>query len=234
MGGPVASPHFPQPATSSALPSVRGGILLRTLQRVADGKVISGPSLVVDEILRLSRAKNIAELVREKLLLDTSAFPSLSSSSSSRSASLAFKAIAVPASSKPEIYNSPRIGLDLSHPGTTPLATHPRVVYLSRPYRYFTHPTLLTANGRVQTFVGLHRALVKSGKFAADDNAECAELVRLSGMKRPVVEKYLAEFRHGAEAGKLKSFVGAAGKGACASPVTYLRMAGTLSKIADE
>ncbi|KAF8641302.1 hypothetical protein AX16_010081 [Volvariella volvacea WC 439] len=56
---------------------------------------------------------------------------------------------------QPVIHRSPRIGLELSHPGTKPSPTHPRVVYVQRPYRYFIHPDLLTANGRAHTFLGV-------------------------------------------------------------------------------
>ncbi|KAG6885596.1 hypothetical protein C0992_005019, partial [Termitomyces sp. T32_za158] len=92
--------------------SARGGALLRSLRRVSDSKVISGPSLLVDEILRLSNAADIPELVEKKWKGDTSAF-------GSRPNSLFLRARASFSQPKAAVYRSPRIGLELSHPGTT-------------------------------------------------------------------------------------------------------------------
>ncbi|KAG6903603.1 hypothetical protein DXG01_016447, partial [Tephrocybe rancida] len=86
VGGPTkmtASPYSDRPQASSEAAnsdsdkeSTRGGALLRSLRRLSDNKVISGPSLLVDEILRLSSAADIPELVEQKWAKDTSAFGS--------------------------------------------------------------------------------------------------------------------------------------------------------------
>jgi hypothetical protein len=59
------------------------------------------------------------------------------------------------------VFRSPRIGLDLSNPETKANPTHPRIVFVGKLYQYFTHPELLIANARIQTFVGLYLALVE-------------------------------------------------------------------------
>jgi hypothetical protein len=43
--------------------------------------------------------------------------------------------------------------------------------------------------------------------------------------------KYLGDYKAGLQNGALHSFVGSAGKGASASPATYLKMMGTLERI---
>ena len=85
----VASKFFPSSSAPSATKSsegsdiVRGGALLRSVRRVSDQRVISGPSLLVDEVLRLSGAKEIAELVTVHWNSDISAFPPSSAPSPS-------------------------------------------------------------------------------------------------------------------------------------------------------
>lgn len=232
MGAPATqTSHF---FLKPGLVDVRGGILLRSVRRLSDSKVISGPSLLVDEILRLSGAPNIAELVTTIWGGDISAFPSSSKERSvSPIASLRLQRIHPPSEMKcTQIYRSPRIGLDLSHPDLTvdtPL-THPRCVYVSKLYRYFVHPHLLTANGRGQTFLGAYQACVDSRLFE-EDGSLCTELVKLTGLKAATVKKYLEEYRHGFKKGVLRSFMGAAGKGSSASPTTFLRMMGTLRRL---
>ncbi|KAG5642966.1 hypothetical protein DXG03_001814 [Asterophora parasitica] len=241
IGGPApptSSPYFSQGATtnSSDQPSaigIRGGALLRSLQRVSDSKqVISGPSLIVDEILRLSSAPSISSLVEQTWSNNISAF---ACSRNGTSLFLRPKATASSVSTPPTVYRSPRIGLDLSHPGTTASPTHPRVVFLARRYRYFTHPTFLTANGRTQTFLGVLRTCLDldldAGQALDDDDDQLrAAVKRIMGLGEPTVARYLGYFRGGRESGKLEAFVGAKGKGASQSPATYLAMMGTLDQ----
>lgn len=203
----------------------------------SEAKVVSGPSLLVDEILRLCEASSIKELVQTTWADDTSA---LSARSSTRAA-LYLKRRPQPAvgaslrsgapESNPVVYSSPRIGLDLSHPGTTPDREHPRVVFVAKPYRYFVRPELLIKNGRAQILLGVRAALLASGLINDDDSEEsCAEVVKVMGIKAPAVKKLLEEYEGGKKAGRLESFVGAKGKGVGASPGTYLRMMGLLSR----
>lgn len=239
----TTSPYFSPPtmkmtetattttASNVEPPSLRGGVLLRTIRRISDSKIISGPSLLVDQILLASQSPSISDLVSQKWAdgaghaCCTSAFPS-EHDLSMRTTLLFLQPRSSSSEESLTIYTSPRIGLDLSHPGTTPSLTHPRVAFLPRPYRYFVHPHLLTANGRTQTFLGILQACLLNSN--SDETWLRSELIRITGLKKASVEKYLGEYRKG---GKLGAFVGSAGKGASGSPATYLRMMGTLERM---
>ncbi|KAF7975603.1 hypothetical protein HWV62_9177 [Athelia sp. TMB] len=205
--------------------SLRGGFLLRTIRRISDEVVISGPSLLVDEVLRLTKSSNIATLVQTRLRGDTSALPA--SSSSSGSPSTSFHISPKPRAQNvkgPRIFSSSRIGLDLSNTS----GTEARVKFISKPYRFFTRPHLLTSNGKGHTFHGLYRETVEACESEED---RLAEVIRLSGMKKQTAEKYLADYKLGLEKGKLASFIGLAGKGAAGSPSSYLKMMGVLDRL---
>jgi len=128
------------------------------------------------------------------------------------------------------VFLSPRIGLDLSHPETKATPANGRVVFVGKLYRYFTHPELLVANGRIQTFVGLYLALVEGETYEPDSLKFRNELCKLMGMKDTTLAKYLSDYHLGFEKGKLENFVGPSGKGASASASAYLRMMGTLAR----
>jgi hypothetical protein len=132
------------------------------------------------------------------------------------------------------VFRSPRIGLDLSNPETKANPTHPRVVFVGKLYRYFTHPELLISNGRIQTFVGLYLALVEGKKYEPGSLKFRNELSKLTGIKDTTLAKYLSDYQLGFEKGKLANFVGALGKGASASASTYLSMMGTLAMVLHE
>jgi hypothetical protein len=211
---------------------IRGGILLRTLRNlsVARKPLVSGPSLIVDEILRLSGAPNIADLVAHKWGDDISALPKSSSSDLHPNRTrLYLQPVSVSGTEPPsKIFRSPRVGLDLSNPETTD--SHPRVVFVTKPYRYFMHPHLLTANGRMQTFLGIYQSFLEADKPKSDN--EMTKLVaNLTGMNEQTVANYLLHYRTGLMSGKLSTFVGSAGKGTSSSPSAYLRMAGTLARL---
>jgi hypothetical protein len=104
------------------------------------------------------------------------------------------------------------------------------VIYISKPYRYFVHPHLLTSNGRGHTFLGIYRTCLDSSQFDSDDEI-LKETISLSGLKEPTAVKYLADYNTGLQNGTLHAFIGSAGKGASASPAKYLKMMGTLARI---
>ena len=143
---------------------------------------------------------------------------------------------------KLRIFRSPRIGLDISHPtipspspspSSSSLAAalaHPRVTFIARPYRFFVSPYVLTANGRGQTFVGVHDALVARGHCKRDAEL-LGELVRLTGFKGPTTAKYLAELREGRAEGTLGEWTGPKGKAVTSSVTAWLRMIGTLRRL---
>ena len=250
---PVFSKHFvPVPPVSNP-PKLHhefrdqqplcGGILLRSLRELGpNGKVISGPSLLVDHIINVSGASSISDLVENKWAGDTCAFLS---GKDERSARLFLRPVHESSStssstrSASTIYFSPRIGLDLSHPGTTNpeiLPLHPRIQFLPKPYRFFTHPQELVANGRPQTFLGVLSLCISTNSDFTEALKKpllSQEIAALMGLKEPTCAKYLAEYVAGREGGVdlLKSFVGAKGKGASSSPSSYLKMMGALSNL---
>ncbi|KAK0230119.1 hypothetical protein IW262DRAFT_379628 [Armillaria fumosa] len=210
---PTKSPYFP---SSSSQPNdsekkAYGDVLLRTLRDLNSGKIISGPSLLVDHILLLSGAEKISDLVQDRWGNDINAFknPSVGESKTHM-----FLCPASTANPKLHIYKSPRIGLDLSHPGTTASLTHPRVEFISQPYRYFVNPEKLTANGRAQTLLGVlpHK--------------------QLSGLKDKTLNAYMAEYQTGLDGkAKLEEFVGARGKGISSSPTKYMKLMGCIEAL---
>ncbi|CDO77230.1 hypothetical protein BN946_scf184747.g43, partial [Trametes cinnabarina] len=252
--GVRASKYFPQPqgGTPEGLSSektsvLRGGILLRSIRRVSDGKVISGPSLLVDEILRASGASEILELIAVNWDGDITAFPPtpvptyrLSSMWLRRRDGLQTADTNVASQDrkpdKPRIFRSPRIGLDISHPSITPASagTHPRVTFVARPYRFFVSPHLLTANGRGQTFLGVYDALQAAG-YCESDGELVEELARLTGVKGPTAAKYLAALRVGLRANSagnaLGVWIGPNGKTVLSSVTAWLEMTGTLRRL---
>lgn len=233
IAGPVDSPNVDSESTTGTIPDIRGGILLRTIRRLSDNTVISGPSLLVDELLRLTKSSNIAELVQTKLGENTNALPATSSTpigSSTTSLRLNVKVHAENAT-RPRVHRSSRIGLDLSNPNAANSPTNPRVIFLSKPYRYFTRPHLLTSNGKGHTFHGLYKACAEAHE---DEDEILAEVVKLSGMKEQTATKYFEDYKQGVEKGNLKSFIGPAGKGAAGSPASYLKMMGTLDRLASD
>lgn len=234
------SPYFPSGSTATSgktitteAPLLRGGALLRSLQRVSDSKIISGPSVLVDQILLLSQASSISDLVDHRWARDTSAF--LTPNSQKTPASLYLRLLLpCDVSRKPPIYQSPRIGLELSHPGTTATPTHPRVRFLAKRYRFFVQPHLLTSNGRPQTFLGVLQACLDTGRYGEAPLGSAALLKALTdvmGLKSSTVAKYIADYQAGIDGGSLKSFVGPSGKGVSGSPSTYLKMMGTLASL---
>lgn len=221
-------------ASSSLQDDIRGGILLRTLSRTSpDPKIICGPSLIVDEILQASGAvPSISSLVETKWDSSTglNAFRPRESLSKMTHLTLLPREDEQPGSFHPTVYRSPRIGLDLSHPGTTPTRDHPRLQYLPKPYRFFTHPNQLD-KGRPQTFLGVLHSYPPPGPGPLTaDPAVRAQVLTTMAIKRGTFDKYFDDYATGVDKGAIRTYVGAAGKGAASSPATYLRMIGTLER----
>ena len=197
---PVLSKHFiPVPPISKPPESkdldLCGGILLRSLRQLGPngGKVISGPSPLVDRIISVSGASSIADLVENKWGGDTYAFID------GKGTRLFLRKItSSTGAASPKIYFSPRIGLDLSHPGTTNpsiLPLHPRIQFLPKRYRFFTHPKDLIANGRPQTFLGVLSSLCTNSDFteALKKPRLTQEIAALMALNESTWVKYLAE-----------------------------------------
>ncbi|KAI6103836.1 hypothetical protein EDD16DRAFT_1693901 [Pisolithus croceorrhizus] len=161
--------------------------LLRTLRRYPEQKIICGPSLLVDEILRASGASSISDLVTGVWNDDIG--PSR---------------LIPPSKTLQVVYNSPRIGLDLS----------------SRKRKFPSSIHASSSSGRLQTFCGLYTALRESNGYPHDSAKLKQELCRLMRLKES----------NRATTGILKSFVGSVGKGVCQSSSAYLKMMGTLQR----
>lgn len=222
----IGSPATVQ--TSNAPVTVRGGALLRTVRRRSDNHVICGPSLLVDEMLRLSGAPSIDHLVNTTWGGDISA---LSPPRPARDTFMYLQRVPQdPSAGHPTVYRSPRIGLDLSNPDTTESITHPRVAFVGKLYRYFTHPELLASKGRVQTFVGLYTMLRETRGYAEDSKELKNALREISRLGEQVISRYIIDYRSGYQVGKLKSFIGPSKRGVCQSASEYLKMMGALRK----
>ena len=203
--------------------------MLRTLRRVSDSTVISGPSLLVDELLRSSVVDDIPELVNDKWLGAISAFraPPSAENPDLNSLFIGVKDKSASTRAPLQIYKSSRIGLDLSHPSTRLDPSDRRVRYVSKPYRYFVLPHLLTANGRGQTFLGVHDHCVNALQISKK-SLLVGKISSLTGVRSQTVDKYLNTYREALEAGELERFIGARGKGASSSPGTFLQLMGAL------
>lgn len=227
---------------------VRGGILLRSLRSLTkNGETdtnskrssVYGSSLLVDRILNLSGASSISELVDVIWQGDTNALgPPSASSTSSRMSHLYLRRSS---STLPQIRKSPRIGLDLSHPGitvpnsqSTLIDCHPRIRFLPKMLRYYTRPRELT-KGRAQSIYGfIHSALATQfnprNNALSDDETFRVILTEAIGLKDALIKKYLLEYDAGRKKGlkHLALCIGPGGKGAAASPASYLKMMGAL------
>ena len=230
---------------------VRGGILLRSLRGLtkhgatdtnSKRSSVYGPSLLVDRILNLSGASSISELVKLIWQGDTNALgPPSASSTSSRTSYLYLRPVTCSSPTLPQIRTSPRIGLDLSHPGitipnsqSTLIDCHPRIRFLPKMLRYYTRPRELR-KGRAQSIYGfIHSALTTQfdprNNALSDDETFRAILTEAIGLKDALINKYLLEYDAGRKKGleHLSLCIGPGGKGAAASPTSYLKMMGAL------
>ncbi|KAH9049622.1 hypothetical protein EDB84DRAFT_1555965 [Lactarius hengduanensis] len=215
----IGTPDTPASSDSSPPIPVRGGILLRSLRRVSDSVVVSGPYLLVDELLRCSGSPGITELVTEKWFGEISAFrPPPSENPASAPAALFIGSKQTHTSS--QIYKSSRIGIDLSNPSSSDR----RLQYVCKPYRFYIIPRLLTANGRGQTFLGVYDHCVDTLQVSKPSLA--GKIASLTGIQPQTVDKYLKAYRDALASGELEPFIGPGGKGAASSPVPFLQLVG--------
>ncbi len=109
-----------------------GGVLIRTVS--CEGRLVSGPSLVVDHLRALAGAASIAELDDGRDARDPRGHLWLR-----------------PAPRARDVLRTARVGLTLKRPG----ADRPR--WLLAPHRLLTEPRRV-AKGRVHTVIALHEA----------------------------------------------------------------------------
>ena len=201
--------------------------------------VVSGPSLLVDSILKYSGTESIDELVTEHWNGDISAFPS---DSTRRSLSL----IQIPPSDAnlglgvSQIYCSPRIGLDLTNPSARPSLSNQRVSFVQRRYRYFRQPTLLRTKGLAENFLGAMYHCLKVPRWSITEldrdwailfkkQSVIADIERVTG--KTGAARWLKAFETGTQ-GKVERFCGAAGKTSKAGAEHILSMYGAIAGLA--
>lgn len=219
FGTPTIS--LPDSVSETDSDSTRGGILLRTIRRIKDQTVVSGPSRLVDEILAQSGAQSISHLVKSKWKEDTFAF---SSAVPGSRPSLRIIPRKKP-SETTSLFRCPRIGLDLSHRSTTNSPWNPRVVFVCKPYRYIIYPELLTFNGRPQTFIGVYDHLSESTE---GDTAKLAKAIaNVTGIQEQTVQKYIESLGLGLEG---KRVLGGFIRTKTRSVADYLVMVGALRR----
>ena len=219
FGSPVTS--LPRPVAEPDSNSTRGGILLRTIRRIKDQHVVSGPSRLVDEILAQSGAQSISDLVQSKWKGET--FALTPTVPGSRPSLKIIPRMEPSATCNP--FRCPRIGLDLSHRSTTNSPWDPRVAFVCKPYRYIVCPELLTFNGRPQTFVGVYDRISEGTE---SDTAKLAKAIAATtGIQEQTVLKYIESFSLGLEGKRaLSRFV----KTKTRSVPDYLAMVGALRR----
>ncbi|VDC06151.1 unnamed protein product [Peniophora sp. CBMAI 1063] len=205
---------------------MRGGILLRTVRRISDGRIISGPSLLVDELLRVSSATSLTTLVDEHWIGNISIDHHSPDAKSWLSLERIDKSGACGT-----IYHSPRIGLDLSHSSVQVNKENPRIRFVCAHYRFFMHPDLLIANGRGQTFLGV--VVCAQKWFGYSPDMLVLNAPGRVGLQQKTAMKYLETYRKAREKKNLRDFIGPVGKAAGSSAVPFLEMAGALRRYLD-
>jgi len=214
----------------------RGGILLRSVRVTETQTVVSGPSLLVDSILKYSGAESIEELVSQHCNGDINAFPP------GDRPSLSLVPVPPPedasgAREVSHIYCSPRIGLDLTNASAAPSLTNPRVSFVQRRYRYFRLPTLLRTKGQAENFLGtLYHSLKVPGWSITEldrdwatqfkKNSVIANIEKATG--KSGAARWLKAFEAGTQV-KVDRFCGAAGKTSKAGAEHTLSMYGAIA-----
>lgn len=198
--------------------------------------VVSGPSLLVDSILKYSGAESIDELVSEHWNGEINAFPS---GSDRQSLSLVPIPLSDPNGEQEvsQIYRSPRIGLDLTNPSAAPSLSNQRVSFVQRRYRYFRLPTLLRTKGQAENFLGtLYHCLKVPGWSITELDRDWAVQFKkhevIAKVEKATGKAGAARWLKAFEAGtqvKVNRFCGAAGKTNKAGAEHILSMYGAIA-----
>ncbi|CAJ0753822.1 23606_t:CDS:2 [Entrophospora sp. SA101] len=200
-----------------------GGILIRSIKRIIDNEdddeneLIEGPSLIVDEILRLCGVDNLS--IKEMVEVKWKGKSGISKYStgvsspyfikSSSQSSMKHKRKSNNLKHKEIVYNSPRVGLTLSNTNPSP---NLRLNFLLKPYRFFIKPHLIK-KGKAQLIIGLY-----------DRYQDINKVAEISGTSRSIVENYLKEFK--LDSDNIDEFLGKKGKGS--NGMEYCKMAGVV------
>jgi hypothetical protein len=156
-----------------------GGILFRGLE-TEDGTLIDGPSLLVDHLLKLTKAATVRVLdsmIGTRLAWDESSPVVLAEAPEPRARPL---------------FRSGRVGLTLKNARNKPEATR----YILRPYRYLTEPRK-TAKGKPLMVLAMHAR-----------GASVEEIYQATGCPRKSVQRYVADFETGRGQDDFTAYIG--------------------------
>jgi hypothetical protein len=177
-GGQYRSGSFKGVDLTFGAGSAFGGILIRGIADAAD-RLIDGPSLTVDHLLRVCQAESVRELdeqIGNRRVGDTASPLYLTQ---------------IEPESRPVLPCS-RVGLTLRQADARSRHTD----YLVRAYRYLTEPRHIR-KGKLQMVLGLHQAGVTP-----------EEIVRQTGCPRKTVAGYLAEYAAGTQQTGFAAYLG--------------------------
>jgi hypothetical protein len=159
--------------------TVYGGVLFRGL-KTADGTLIDGPSLIVDYLLKLTKAGTVRVL--DSRIAGHVAWD--------RSNPL-FLVDAEPPRTQP-LFHSGRVGLTLKNVHNKPEAGK----YILLPYRYLSEPAK-TAKGKVLLVLAMHAR-----------GAGVEEIHQTTGCPRKSVHRYIEDFEAGRGLSDFSSYYG--------------------------
>jgi hypothetical protein len=154
----------------------RGGILFRAAE-APDGRLIDGPSLLVDRAIRWCRVETVSEL--DEKIAERSAWHPLNPIRIIPGANLGKAVLACS-----------RVGLTLRRAKS--LLDMPN--YLFRQYRFVTEPKAI-AKGKAQIVMALHRQGYSS-----------TQIKLLTGSPLNAIERYVAEYAIGRMSGRIEDF----------------------------
>ncbi|KAI9252841.1 hypothetical protein BDA99DRAFT_540836 [Phascolomyces articulosus] len=177
-----------------------GGMLIRAVLDQSTNKVVEGPSLLVDEILRVCKHKSLDSLTKtpwpgqcwsKKSLFYLEKKPSSSDLNNeeddediaSSTVTRRIKRQKLDQHKNKTVYTSCRVGLGL---GNRSPSIEARLLFVGRPYRFVMEPWLLK-KGRIWTIFGMFEQ-----QTISNDN-----IVRLTGVTKSLLPKYKDEFDAG-------------------------------------
>lgn len=168
MNGKYKAGSFKGLDITVAKNGVFGGILIRGVQKLTAPRIlIDGPSLVVDHILKLCGTATIPDLVSKMTGL------------SACDGNNIIRVEPATTQGTRTVYSSARVGLSLKDP------SHNRINYISRFYRFFTHPKE-TKKGKPLMVM----SLTVQGKSEH-------EIHLLTGTPKGTLAKYIDSYRQG-------------------------------------
>ncbi|PRP85083.1 hypothetical protein PROFUN_07267 [Planoprotostelium fungivorum] len=156
-----------------------GGILIRSVQALQDGKIICGPSLSVDHLLSVCKAEDIKTLVNEKMQGDISVFPS-----EDKSNILVLEDSNNTFDKKP-VYRSGRVGLHMTKKVATDDDKTAQMDFVFKNYRYFCEAKKISKGNHYASTALLWRGMSPK------------EIANILPTKLTTIEKYRDLFEEG-------------------------------------